>query len=787
MRAIDKKLLRDLWTLRGQALAVCLVIASGIAICVMSLSTLDSLTETRDTYYSRYNFAHLFATVRRAPLSVAQRISEIDSVAQVDPRIVQDVTLIVSGMDQPATARLISIPDLRQPALNQIYLRRGRMPEAGRGLEVLVGESFAEKHGFLPGDSVQAILNGRLRTLNIVGIALSPEYVLQVKPGQILPDSLRFGIFWLPSSVMEAAFDMKGAFNDVSISIMHGANETEVARRVDTLLDPWGNAGCFGRSEQMSARYLADEIRQLRGTGMIVPTVFLAVAAFLLNIVLSRLIQTQRDQIAALKAFGYFNLQVGWHYFKLIAIVVLAASILGTLVGSWMGRGLTQMYTTFYRFPLFYFQLDLRSTIVATLLSLGAASLGSLNAVLAAVRLPPAEAMRPESPARYSVSLIERFGLRRLTTRTMRMVLRQLQRRPWKSALSCIGISLGTAVMVVGGFMTDALDYLVDFQFRLSQRDDVTVVFRDSMPISVVTELQHLPGVMRTEPFRSLAVRLTHGPRWRRMGIMGLDGQQQLFRLLDSNEQRQEVPERGLLVSEKVAQVLGVQVGDMVDMSVLEGKRPRCQVMITGLIRDFGGMNAYMPISQINQLMTQPPVASGAWLKVDSRWQDELYRRLKATPGVTGVTVKQASIQSFIDTIAENQLKMQAFNIAFACVIACGVVYNTARISLSERGRELATLRVLGFTVAEVSAILLGELAVITSLAIPCGLLIGNLLTWLTTLAMQTEMYRIPFVVSWNTWFRAAFVVLLASVISSLIVQRHVKLLDMISVLKSPE
>jgi putative ABC transport system permease protein len=695
--------------------------------------------------------------------------------------------MIVAGLEEPATARLISIPDSRQPRLNQIYLRRGRMPEPGSSLEVLVGESFAQEHRMKPGDFVQAILNGRLRTLRIVGIALSPEYVLQIKPGQILPDARRFGVFWVPQTAMEAAFDMKGAFNDVSLQLMYDANQAEVTRQVDLLLDPWGSVGCFGRDQQLSARYLDDEIRQLRGTGMIVPFVFLAVAAFLLNIVLSRLIKTQRDQIAALKAFGYYNWQVGWHYFKLIALIVLMAAVLGTAVGSWMGHGLTKLYTTFYRFPIFQFDLDLRWTLLSSLISLAAASLGSLGAVLAAVRLPPAEAMRPEPPTRYNTAIIERWLPSRWISRTLRMVLRQIQRRPWKSTLSCLGISLGTSVLVVGGFMRDALDYLVDFQFRTCQREDVMVIFHESLPRTVVGEIQHLPGVMRVEPFRALPVRLVAGSRSRRLAVMGLDADRQLMNLFDTQQLQQPLPEHGLLISEKVAQVLDVQLGDQVQLNVMEGRRPEVLVQVTGLIRDFGGMNAYMPVEQIHQMMDQPPVASGAWLQVDRGKQSALYQSLKTTPGISGVAVKEASIQSFNDTIAENQMQIQAFNILFACVIACGVVYNTVRISLAERARELATLRVLGFTVTEVSAILLGELALVTAVAIPVGLLIGNLLTWLTTLGMQTEMYRIPYVVSSATWSRAALVVLLATIASSWVVQRHVKRLDMISVLKSPE
>jgi putative ABC transport system permease protein len=787
VQAINKKLFRDLWTLRGQAVAVCLVISCGIAISVMSFSTLGSLSDTRQAYYSRFYFADLFAQVRRAPLAVAGRIAEIQGISSVDTRIVHDVTMMVDSMAEPATARLISIPEFSPPSLNRVYLRKGRLPETGHGLEVLVGESFAETHALLPGDSVQAILNGRLRELRIVGIALSPEYVLQIKPGQLLPDSKRFAIFWVPQTAMEAAFDMKGAFNDINVTLLPGASESEVKRQMDLLLDPWGNVGSYGRDEQMSARYLDDEIRQLRGTGMIVPIVFLLVAAFLLNIVLSRQIQTQRDQIAALKAFGYSNWEVGWHYFKLVALIVLAASVVGTLVGAWMGHGLTHLYTAFYRFPIFQFYLDPRSTIVSTLLSLAAASVGGAGALFTAVKLPPAEAMRPEPPARYSPSLLERFGLGRFFSRTLRMILRQIQRRPMKSALSCLGISLGTSVMVVGGFMSDALDYLIDFQFQISQRDDVTVMFHENLPKSVENELGELPGVMRVETFRGLPVRLTHGARSRRLSIMGLTPDRRLFILFDAEEREQVIPEFGLLLSEMVAKVLNLQVGDFVQVQVLEGKRPVRRVRVSGLIRDFGGMNAYMELENIHQLMSQPPVASGARLMVDPSQQTDLYQALKQTPGISGVSVRQASIQSFVDTIAENQLKMQMFNIIFASIIAAGVVYNTARISLAERSRELATLRVLGFSVSEVSAILLGELALITAVAIPTGLLLGNLLTWVTTLSLQTEMYRIPFVVSWATWVQAAAVVMVAALGSSWIVQRRVRQLDMIAVLKSPE
>ncbi|MCA9048182.1 MAG: ABC transporter permease, partial [Planctomycetaceae bacterium] len=647
--------------------------------------------------------------------------------------------------------------------------------------------SFAAEHHFSPGDSVNAVLNGRLRRLKIVGVALSPEFVLQIRPGEMLPDTRRYGIFWVPLTTMEAAFDMKGAFNSLSASLMHGAIEDEVIRRMDLILDPWGNAGSYGRDEQISARFLDEEIKQLRGTGMIVPLVFLAVAAFLLNIVLSRLISTQREQIAALKAFGYSHREVGLHYLQMVGVIVPLGIAAGTVVGTWMGHGLTVMYTQFYRFPIFHFSMDWQSTAGSALLSLMAAGLGCLNTVLAAVRLPPAEAMRPEPPARYRPTLIEQLGLQRLFSQTSRMILRQLQRRPWKSLLSSLGIAMATAVLIVGSFGDDALDYLIDFQFRLSQRDDVMVSLYEAAPSSVAEELKRLPGVQQVETFRSLPTRLVFGHRSRRLALMGLQQDQQLFRLFDAQGSRVRLPPSGILMSEKLAELLGVSVGDVIGVEVLEGKRPKTSLTVTALLKDFSGMNAYTDHGVIDELMSEQSRISGAWMAVDASEQQALYAQLKATPRIAGVNVKLASIRSFLDTIAENQLRMRMFNVFFACVIACGVVYNTARIALAERSRELATLRVLGFSTAEVSAVLLGELFVLTAIAIPVGLALGSLLAWLTSLALQTEMYRIPFVISPATFCFSAIVVMAATAASGLLVRRRIDQLNLIEVLKSRE
>lgn len=753
---------------------------------VMSLSTLRSLQATRQAYYEQFRFADVFASFKRGPLSLQQRVEQIPGVARVEPRIVEMVNLIVKGLREPAVGRLISIPDHQPPRLNQMYLRRGRMPEAGR-LEVVVGESFANAHGFQPGATVDAILNGRLRTLRIVGIVLSPEYIVEMNAADMLPDFKRFGVFWMPVTEMEAAFDMDGACNDLSLTLMRGANEQEVIRQLDNLLDDWGGVGSYGRADQMSHRFITDEIGQLRAMGLVTPIIFMLVAAFLLNIVMTRLIDMQREQIAALKAFGYHNSEVASHYLQFVAIIVAVGVTAGTGLGIWMGQGLTQMYTRFFHFPIFRFDMDWLTAMLTASLCAVAAMAGTTGSLWAASRLPPAEAMRPKSPGEFRPSFIERFGLHRWLPQTWRMILRQIRRRPVKTAFSVFGIAMAAGVVVLGNYASDALDFIVDFQFRQVQRQDLWINLNEPSASDSVHDFRHLKGVVTVEPFRALPVRMHAGPRSRRLSIMGMATDRKIFRVMSQSGDEPLLRDDGLVLSAKLAELLKVSIGDHVTIEVMEGKRSKADVRIVGTVDDLSGTNAFALQSFVNKLAAEGPMVSGAWLTVDPQWLDQLYAELKATPRVVGVTANAASIQSFLETVGENQMRMQGFVIGFAVVIAAGVVYNTALISLSERDRELATMRVLGFTKAEISAILLGELAILTLIAIPIGLALGYVMAWISSRSIHTDLFRIPLIIYPSTYARATIVVLIAALISGAVVRRRLDRLDLFAVLKGQD
>jgi len=787
MRALTKKLWRDLRHLRGQAVAIALVIAAGVAIYVVMESTLVSLDLTQRTYYERYRFADVFASAKRAPISLAPAIAAIPGVAQIETRVVSDVLLDVPGLVEPAVGRLVGIPAPRRAMLCDVFLRQGRYIEAGRPDEVLLSETFAKLHGLVPGSVLPAILHGRRRSLRVVGLALSPEYVYNVRPGELMPDEKRFGIVWMERRALAAAYEMEGGFNDVVLRLSRGASRPEVIARLDRLLEPWGGRGAIPRSLQTSHWYLENELAQLRSSGRVLPVVFLGVAAFLLNVVLTRIVALERGQIAALKALGYTNREVAAHYLALALLIASLGGAIGVAFGSWLGRGMTALYTEFYHFPILEYRLAVKVALQGTAIGLVAAGLGALGAVRGAARLPPAEALRPEPPARYRESLLERAGVKRLLSQPARMIVRNITRRPVRASLSILGIALGAAMLVVGTFSLDAMRRIVDVQFGLAQRYDAMVTFLEPTSPRAFHEVERLPGVRDVEAFRSVPVNLRFRHRSRQAAVLGLPAAPRLNRVLDSKTRPVTLPPQGLVLSRTVADILGADRGDVVVLEVLEGARPVLQVPVADVVDEYIGTNVYSEIGALRRLMREGETLSGAFLAVDRAAEPALYRRVKRSPRVAGVLLKRATVESFEKTIARNFTIITTVNMLFAAVIAFGVVYNTARISLSERSRELATLRVIGFRRAEISYILLGELAALVALAIPIGLLLGYGMSAAILELFQTELYRIPFVIAPRTFARAGFVTLVAAAISAAAVRRRLDRLDLVAVLKTRE
>ena len=787
MRALDTKLFRDLWHIRGQALAIAVVIACGVSTVVMSFGTLTSLQVTKEAYYGRQSFANVFATLKRAPEPVMEHIRKIPGVKRADSRVVADATLDIEGMNEPVVGRLISLPLADGGGINGIVLQEGRRPEPNRRSEVVLSEPFAEGHNLRPGDHLFALINGHRQKLDVVGIGLSPEYIYAIGPGVLMPDDRRFGILWMNRRALAAAYDLEDAFNDVVLTLFPAALTEDVITRLDRELKPYGGVGAIAREDQISNAFVSNEIKQLDAMGRIISPIFLAVAAFLLNVVISRIIATEREQIGLFKAFGYTNAAIGWHYLKLVLLIAVLGILLGFAAGAWFGYSLTALYAEFFRFPAFYFHLDYQVFALAALISLAAAAGGALTAIYRAVVLPPAVAMQPAPPTVYGRGLLASLGLTRVLSQPTLMIFRHIGRWPMRTGLTMLGISMSVAILVVSLFFYDAIDHMVDTFFHNSQRQDVTVVFNEASVPRSVTEIRSMKGVVAAEPWRAIAAKLHFGSKVERVGITGLKPGGELHRVLDKDLKPIELPEYGLALSTVLADKLGVGRGDTVRVEALQGRRYTREVRVTALVEEYIGTPVYMQMRALNRMMGDGDLSSGVYLQIDTAFEDRLYRQLKDTPGVAGATLQTEALKTFRSTMAETLDIMTSFYILFGGIIAFGVVYNSARISLSERGRELASLRVLGFTRAEVSYILLGELAILTLVALLPGCVFGLGLAYVMTANMNTDLFRIPMVVETSTYASAVLTVIVASILSSLIVRRRIDNFDLISVLKTRE
>ena len=788
MGVLDRKVRRDFWHLRGMVAAISLVLLGGIATFVMARVTHESLAETRLVYYADQRFADVFSGLVRAPEAVAERIAALPGVDRVETRVVAPVNIEIEGYGDPVTGRIVSLPERGEPLLNVPWLRLGRMPAPFADTEVTVSEDFAAAHRLAPGNRITAVIKGKRRQLTVVGVSLSPEYMYAIPPGAMFPDYERFGILWMNRRSLATAYEMEGAFNDVSLTLRRGTPPRDAIDALDALLARYGGLGAYDREDQLSHRFITEELRQLATMATVFPVIFLSVAALLLNVVVTRLVALEREQIGTLKAFGYETRDVLVHYLKLVLAMVSIGLAAGVGAGLWLARGMTAIYQEFYSFPYLHLRLDPAVLLEAVAVTLAAALGGTLLAVHRAASQPPAVAMRPEPPPVYRATILERAGLQRRVAEPTRMILRDIARRPLRAGLTVLGIAAAVGTLMITNFSRDAVGWMVGVQYVLSSREDLTVLFTDPTPRRALYSLTGLEGVGHAEGFRAVPARLVHRQHSYRTEVEGVEPGAVLQRALDAELRPVPIPAEGVILTEYLARdILGIEPGERLRIEVLEGRRPVFEVPVAGLTRQYLGVNAYMSRESLNRLMREGPAISGARLAVDPAHQDRIYRELRRMPRVAGTVVRENSIRQFNEMMEETILFFSFVTAMLGAFIAFGVVYNSARIALSERSRELASLRVLGFTRGEVGYILLGEIALLVLAAIPLGFVLGRGLSAYLAASFTSDLYRIPLVVQPSTYALAASIVVASFAVSGVLVWRRLARLDLIEVLKTRE
>lgn len=781
---LRRKALRDLRRLWLQVAAIAFVLAAGVATLILGSGAYSALHDTRERFYADYRFADVFADLTRAPRALMGEIAAIEGVLQAEDRIVKLGQLDLPGMIEPAAVMLVSLPAVEGQGLNRLYLRAGRMPDPQAQDEVAISEGLAGARGLGPGDVLPVLMNGRRHDLRITGVALSPEFIYALGPGEMMPDPSRFGIAWAPRAGLETAFDLEGAFSNVVLRLAPGTGTDAVIAALDRLIAPYGGIGATGRDEQTSHAFLDAELKQLSAMVKVLPPVFLAVAALLVNMTLSRLITLEREQIGLLKAIGYSSQAVARHYIEFVVLIALCGIAVGFLSGAWLGMGLARMYARFFTFPFLVFTRDPGIYGLAGLIAVAAAVVGALHAVRGVLRLPPAVAMSAPAPAIY------RRGsgwLDRRLRQTGVMVARHLLRWPVRTLSSVIGVAMAVAILVASLWSFGSIRSMIDITFFRTERQDAQIVFTAPAPQRAVLAARRMPGVMMAEPFRAVAVRLRHRALSKRVVLVGRPAKAELSRVLDPALRPMAMPEAGLILSETLAEALQVRPGDRVTIEVLEGRRTKAEMPVSGVSVGYVGLGAATDIATVNRLMGEGALVSGVNLELDEAGDAAFYAAARALPQVSIVTVTTLTLARFRQTLAENITVMISVYAVLATIVAVGVVYNFARIALSEQGRELASLRVLGFTRSEVASILFGELFAVVLLAQPLGWLIGYGIARAMVAAFSSDLYRVPFVMEREVFAIASLVVIAAVLASAVAIKARINRLDMVEVLKTRE
>ena len=787
MRALDRKLIRDLRRIWAQSLAIGLVLACGVAVLVMAYGSVRTLEESRDAYYERNRFADVFAEATRAPEALAEEIARIPGVAQVTTRVSDYALLDMPGMAEPGMARVISLPEAGAPALNLPLIVTGRLPDPLRRDEVAVSAPFAEAHGLQPGDRFGAILGGQQRELEVTGTLQSPEFIYATSPGSFLPDDRRFGIFWMGAPAATAAFGLDGAFNDVAVGLSRGASEPEVIAALDRLLEPYGGRGAFGRDDHPSHSFLQHELDQLGALAVILPPVFFVVAAFLVNMVLGRLVALERQQIGLLKAVGYSTGQVATHYVMLGTGIGVAGVAVGWGLGVLMTGGITGLISEYFQLPYLIQTPSTGAFVISGVLGIATVIAGALRAVRATARLAPAVAMSPPAPPAFSHGAVDRLAERLRLRQTTRMIIRAIVRWPGQAAVAFLGVAASVAVLVAAFFLFDAFDVLLDEVFTQSNRQHMTLQLAEAQRTDAVEDARSLPGVLGAEGAYAVPVRLANGQNEILVALEARSEGDALSRVLDQQSRPVPMPPWGLVLPETMAKDLGVAAGDSVTLELMLPPRETLQVPVGRVVRQTMGEDVFMRDEALFTLMRQPPQVNRINLMVDTAQVDALYAAVKATPAINGVVLWSELQAQYTEEIEEILFTMVYVYALLGGMIAVGVIYNTARIRLSERAHELASLRVMGFSRGEVGWVLIGETALLTLAALPLGWLAGYGFAIVTAQGLSTDFATIPAVVTKSTFGLATVIVLIAALGSALVVRRRLDRIELVTALKARE
>ena len=792
MTTLDRKLLRDIGRVKGMLAAVISIIAVGAGCLVGMLSTSDNLRIARDSYYSHCRMADFWIDLKKIPTSDLAEIAGRGGVSEVMGRIEFPVVVDIEGVNEPICGKVISLPEESGSTINGIVMRRGSYFTPERRDEVIVSEKFAAARGLAPGGFLTLVLNGRKQSLFVVGTAISSEFMYLTPPNATVPEPARYGVFWIKREYAEDVFGFHGACNSVVGMLSPEAKQDPRAAldAVERRFAPYGVMMKTPLKDQFSNLNLCSELSSLAMQAMTLPLVFLGVAALVLNVVMLRMAEQQRTIIGTLKALGVRNSAIFAHFLKFGLFVGLAGGVIGCGLGWMISWGMTSMYAEFYTFPCLENHAYASTMLFAVLVAVFFAAMGTLHGVDAILRLSPAESMRPSPPSSGGGVTLERIGWlwRRLGFR-WQMVLRGLLRQRGRTAVGVLSAALGSGMVLMSLGLVDSLNYMIRLQFDKVMLADYNISLRDEVGLDAVGEAARMPGVERLEATLDMPCEFRHGNRRKISALTGIAEGAALTVPTDPDGKAVKVPSSGLLMSKRLAEILDIREGGLVEITPLKGERRPVYAEVAGVVDSVFGLPVYTEYRHLCRILGQEaPVSS---IQVRSfRSPDDLrgfFKEMKKSPELASVVISEWQkwhLQN--DLIAK--LKLMTFvMIAFAAVIFFGSILNAALISISERRREISTFRVLGYHSLEVGQLFVRETMLVNLLGTAVGLPIGlQMLSALCGL-FGNEMFSVPCQVEPLTWLYSLLLSVAFVLAANVIIQRIIDKLDWPEALKLKE
>lgn len=792
MRTLNRKLIRSI---RGSCLlllAISSIMAVGIACYVGLASGYKNLLTAKRDYYAQCRMADFTIELNKLPVPELRALEPVPGVAELRPRIKSYATVDLEEMPESVNGLVLSLPDEPAPIINNILIRRGEYFTDDRGNEVIVNESFAQQHNLAPGDAIHLTFNGQRRRLVVVGTAISSEFVYLVDRGSFNPDPEHFGAFYLKQSYLEEVLDFGGACNEL-LGMLAPASRDSVEPILDELesrLDTYGVITTTPLADQPSNRFVTDDIYGLGIFATLLPSLFLGTAAIVLNVLMMRLVERERTTIGTLKGLGYDDWQLFWYYMRLGIVVAVFGGLLGCFGGYQLAQFLTRNFDRFFEFPKLLNQVNIDVYLTGVLIGLVCAVAGTLRGAYSVLRLDAAEAMRPKSPSIGQYIVLERFqSLWRSLSSATRMVLRGIFRNWVRSLTGLFATAMGTGLLVCAFIVDESMMHLVNFQYRLVQRSDVDLRFEDARSGRAFDEARRLPGVDYAEPVLELACTFTNGAYRKRGSIVGLVADARLTVPHDERGRPVKIPEAGLVMTEKLAEVLHVSPGDVITVKTIKGSQRPHRVRVVKTVKSYLGLPVYANLDFLRRLVDEEVAISGAQLETDVRPESmlTLHRELKRLPVLESVIARSDRIENIINTlIATLQLETRVL-IVFAAVAYFASVVNSSLISLAEREREIATLSALGYTQWQIGNLFLREIAFVNTTGMLFGLPIGYLLAWFVIELHDTELYRVPLACPASVWILACLLSLLFSLVAHAVVQRTINRTEWLELVKVKE